>query len=200
VLRLVGIRRHGLALDLEVRRGELVALVGPSGAGKTTALRILAGLDQPDAGLVVAPPARDIALVAPAASLYAHLTVFENLAFPLRRRLAADHEIAARVGAVARDLGITPLLARAPASLSGGERQRVALACAAVRAPRVLLVDDPRADLVDELVRVHRAAGATTIVAGTEAIAAADRVVVLALEDPGQLAARHGDPSHSLAR
>ena len=74
-VRLVGVRRHTFALDLQVERGELVALVGPSGAGKTTALRIIAGLERPDAGLVDAPPPRDVALVSHGDPLYGHLSV-----------------------------------------------------------------------------------------------------------------------------
>lgn len=186
-------------LELEVARGELLALVGASGCGKSTVLRIVAGVERPTAGQVLldgaditgAPPAqRDIASVFQGGALFPHLTVFENLAFGLRMRRVADDAIAARVHAVAATIGIAGLLGRGPRGLSGGERQRVSLGRALVCAPRCFLFDEPlssldarsRVELRGQLRRAHDAAGASTLYVTHDlhdAAALADRIVVL---------------------
>ncbi|MCC7275979.1 MAG: ABC transporter ATP-binding protein [Alphaproteobacteria bacterium] len=146
------------SLDLRIEAGEFVSLLGPSGSGKTTTLNILAGLLAPDAGTVtigdcdvthVGPDRRDIAMVFQSYALYPHMTIAENLAFPLRarrRRQPAD-AIATKVRAVADTLGIGHLLERYPREVSGGQQQRVALGRAMVRDPKVFLLDEPLSNL-----------------------------------------------------
>ncbi|MGE0718590.1 MAG: ABC transporter ATP-binding protein [Alphaproteobacteria bacterium] len=145
-------------LDLRIEAGEFVSLLGPSGSGKTTTLNILAGLLEPDGGTVeiggrdvtrLSPDRRDIAMVFQNYALYPHMTIAENLAFPLRARgraLPAD-AIAAKVRAVADALGIGHLLERQPREVSGGQQQRVALGRAMVRDPKVFLLDEPLSNL-----------------------------------------------------
>src|SRR5882762_4741842 len=161
-------------LSLEVRDGEFLVLLGPSGCGKTTALRCIAGLEDPTAGDVLIgdrvvthlPPAdRDVAMVFQNYALYPHLTVHENIAFPLELRGVPTAEVGRRVAEAAARLGLADLLGRRPAELSGGQRQRTALARAIVRAPAVFLLDEPlsnldanlRIELRAELVALHRA-------------------------------------------
>ena len=146
------------ALDLAIEPGEFVSLLGPSGSGKTTTLNLLAGLLDADDGEIlidgrvvndVTPDKRDIAMVFQNYALYPHLTVFENIAFPLRakgRRLA-EAEVEKRVETNAKLLGIGELLARYPRELSGGQQQRVALGRAMVRDPKVFLLDEPLSNL-----------------------------------------------------
>src|SRR5438105_7729320 len=143
-------------LSLDVRDGEFLVLLGPSGCGKTTALRCIAGLEEPTAGEVLIderevthlPPAeRDVAMVFQNYALYPHLTARGNIAFGLEVRGVAEPEIARRVHETAQRLGLTELLDRRPAQLSGGQRQRVALGRAIVRAPRAFLFDEPNSNL-----------------------------------------------------
>lgn len=147
-------------LDLEVEEGEFVSLLGPSGSGKSTTLNVLAGLLGVDEGEIViggrdvtelSPDQRDIALVFQSYALYPHMTVFENIAFPLRAKRRktriAEDEIITRVESVANTLGIGTLLARYPRELSGGQQQRVALGRAMVRDPKVFLLDEPLSNL-----------------------------------------------------
>jgi len=167
-------------VSLEVGDGELLVLLGPSGCGKTTALRCIAGLEDPTAGDVLIgdrvvtqlPPAdRDVAMVFQNYALYPHLTVHENIAFPLELRGVSKVEIGRRVVDAATRVGVAELLARRPAELSGGQRQRTALARAIVRAPAVFLLDEPlsnldanlRIELRAELVALHRALRATMV-------------------------------------
>ena len=188
-------------LDLAVADGELLVLLGPTGAGKTTSLRLIAGLESLDRGRVLiggrdvsrAPPAaRDVAFVFQQFSLYPHLTVRDNLAFPLRsplRRLS-EARISARVDEIARLLRIEAKLANRATRLSGGEMQRVALGRALVRAPACFLMDEPlssldaklREDLRVELKRIQRELGATIVYVThdqVEAMTMADRIGVL---------------------
>src|SRR5574342_1346353 len=150
-------------LSLEVGHGEFLVLLGPSGCGKTTALRCIAGLEEPTAGDVLigdrvvthVPPAeRDVAMVFQNYALYPHLTARENIAFALEMRGVAKADVARRVADTAARLGVTELLDRRPAQLSGGQRQRVALGRAIVRAPKVFLFDEPLSNL-DAKLRVQ---------------------------------------------
>ena len=143
-------------VDLHVEDQEFVALVGPSGCGKSSLLRVIAGLEAADQGVVqmdgrpidqLAPRHRDVAMVFQGESLYPHLSVSENLAFPLRMRKVAPAETVRRVAQVADQLGVTDLLTRKPDTLSGGQRQRVALGRAFVRQPKVFLLDEPFSNL-----------------------------------------------------
>jgi ABC-type sugar transport system ATPase subunit len=143
-------------LSLEIADGEFMVLVGPSGSGKTTALRMLAGLEAITSGSIfigdrevnqVAPRERDIAMVFQDYALYPQMTVFDNLAFGLRRRKVPSSDIARRVNEAARVLDIEPLLQRRPGQLSGGQAQRVALGRALVREPQVFLMDEPLSNL-----------------------------------------------------
>lgn len=188
-------------LSLAIANGEFVVLLGPTGAGKTTTLRLIAGLERPDLGSVVirgrdvtseVPAGRDVAFVFQQYSLYPHLTVYDNLAFPLRapgrRRDAAF--IRRRVQQVAELLHIEHKLVNRATALSGGEMQRVAIGRALVREPAVYLMDEPlssldaklRAELRLELKRIQRELG-TTILYVThdqiEAMTMADRIGVM---------------------
>ena len=167
-------------LDLDVRDGELLVLLGPSGSGKTTVLRCIAGLEEPTTGDIVigervvtqlSPAQRDVAMVFQTPALYPHLTVRENIAFPLEIRGVNGTQIARRVTEAAQRLSIQPVLDRPPEQLSEGERQRAALARAIVRGPQAFLFDEPlsrldaqlRIELRGELLALHRALGATMI-------------------------------------
>jgi len=167
-------------LDLDVRDGELLVLLGPSGSGKTTILRCIAGLEEPTSGEIVigervvtplSPAERDVAMVFQTPALYPHLTVRENIAFPLNIRGVAQSQVARRVTEAAQRLSIQPVLDRLPEQLSEGERQRAALARAIVRGPQAFLFDEPlsrldaklRIELRAELLALHRALGATMI-------------------------------------
>jgi ABC-type sugar transport system ATPase subunit len=167
-------------LDLDVPDGELLVLLGPSGSGKTTVLRCIAGLEEPTTGDVVigervvtqlAPAERDVAMVFQTPALYPHLTVRENIAFPLDIRGVARAQTTRRVTEAAQRLGIHAVLDRVPEQLSEGERQRAALARAVVRGPQAFLLDEPlshldpklRIELRGELLALHRALGATMI-------------------------------------
>ncbi len=150
-------------LTLEVEDGELLVLLGSSGCGKTTALRLVAGLEEVTEGEVtigdrvvneIDPKDRDVAMVFQSYALYPHLTVAKNIEFPLRQRGVAKEERAAKVQRAAETLGLAELLGRKPAQLSGGQRQRVALARAIVREPTVFLMDEPLSNL-DAALRVQ---------------------------------------------
>ena len=147
-------------LTLDITKGELLVLLGPSGCGKTTSLRMLAGLEQPDSGEIymdgravsrLEPGARDLAMVFQSYALYPHLSVAENIAFPLRIRKLPETEIRQRVEDAARRLSLDGLLERRPRQLSGGQRQRVALARAIVRRPNAFLMDEPLSNLDAQL-------------------------------------------------
>ena len=143
-------------LNLQIKDKEFVVLVGPSGCGKSTTLRMIAGLEEISDGEMyigdrkvndVAPKDRDIAMVFQNYALYPHMTVAENMAFPLKLRKVPKEEIAQRVAQAANILGITEYLDRKPKALSGGQRQRVAIGRAIVREPKVLLMDEPLSNL-----------------------------------------------------
>ena len=188
-------------LTLTIRDGEFVVLLGPTGAGKTTTLRLIAGLERPDKGRVTiggqdmvgaAPAGRDVAFVFQQYSLYPHLTVYENLAFPLRspaRRLSTD-EIDRRVRDVAKMVRIDHKLENRSTRLSGGEMQRVAIGRALVRKPAIYLMDEPlssldaklRAELRLELKRIQNELGSTLLYFThdqIEAMTMADRIGIL---------------------
>lgn len=186
-------------VDLTVADGELLALVGPSGCGKTTLLRLIAGLEAATAGSIalagqdqtgIPPEQRDVAMVFQTLALYPHMTVRQNLGFGLKLRKTSEAEIESRVGEIAQWLGITECLGRRPAELSSGQRQRVALGRALVRRPKVLLLDEPfanldaplRRELRRELQRLHRELKLTTILVThdqAEALALGQRVAVM---------------------
>jgi multiple sugar transport system ATP-binding protein len=186
-------------VDLEVQSGEYVVLVGPSGCGKSTLLRCIAGLEEITAGELqiagrrvneVAPRDRDVAMVFQSYALYPHMTVRENMGFPLRIRKRPTVEIDQAVQEAAQLLDLSALLERKPAQLSGGQRQRVAMGRAIVRRPKVFLFDEPLSNLDAtlrhhmrvELKRLHRRLGATIVHVThdqVEALTLADRIVVL---------------------
>ncbi len=186
-------------VDLDVPDGSFFVVLGPSGAGKTTTLRAIAGLERLDAGSVHldgrdatqdTPAARDLAMVFQSYALYPRKTAYENIASPLRARKDSAAEIGAAVKKVADLLHIERLLGRRPAQMSGGEMQRVALARALVRRPRAFLMDEPltnldlklRVEMRTELTRIHRSLGGTFVYVTNdqvEAMSMADQVAVL---------------------
>ncbi|MBI1798472.1 MAG: sn-glycerol-3-phosphate ABC transporter ATP-binding protein UgpC [Candidatus Eisenbacteria bacterium] len=194
-----GAREAVSALQLSIGDGELLVLVGPSGCGKSTVLRMIAGLEEVSGGTIrigdrivndVAPRERDIAMVFQNYALYPHMSVFENLAFGLRRRRIAAEEVERRVLAAADLLGLEGYLDRRPRALSGGERQRVALGRAMVREPRVFLFDEPlsnldarlRVQMRAEIRRMHQRVRATMIYVThdqVEAMTLGDRIAVM---------------------
>ena len=191
-------------ISLEARDGEFMVLLGPSGCGKTTLLRIIAGLEKPTSGQVLIdgevvndmpPRARGVAMVFQSYGLYPHLTVWDNIAFPLRTQGTARDEIKRKVEWAAGLLGIGHLAKRRPRELSGGERQRVALARALVRDPTVFLLDEPlsnldaklRASARSELKQFQRTVRTATIYVThdqVEAMGMGDRIAVI---DHGKL-------------
>jgi len=150
-------------LSLEVGKGEFFVLLGPSGCGKTTTLRIIAGLETPDRGSVLfdgedvtrfSPAKRGVSMVFQSYAIWPHMTVYENIALPLKVRELPREEVDRRVREAARLMRIEDLLDRYPFQLSGGQRQRVAVARALAVTPRVLLMDEPLSNL-DALLRVQ---------------------------------------------
>jgi multiple sugar transport system ATP-binding protein len=203
--------------NLDIADREFVVLVGPSGSGKTTLLRIIAGLEQATSGDLyfderrvndVDVGDRDIAMVFQNYGLYPHMSVYDNMAFGLRRRKLAPGEIDTRVRRTAALLNIAGLLARRPRQLSGGQRQRVALGRAIVRDPAVFLLDEPlsnldahlRVQMRAEILKVHRAVTATAVYVThdqVEALTMGDRIVVMSegrVQQVGTPAELYDDP------
>jgi multiple sugar transport system ATP-binding protein len=186
-------------LNLVIDDAELVVFLGPSGCGKTTTLRMLAGLEEASSGDIfigeervnnVPTRYRDIAMVFQNYALYPHMTIAENIAYPLKVRKVSRDQINQRVKRVAESLEIGALLSRRPRELSGGERQRVALARAIIREPRVYLMDEPlsnldaklRVQMRGELKRLQHELGTTTIYVThdqAEAMTLAHRVAIM---------------------
>jgi multiple sugar transport system ATP-binding protein len=186
-------------LSLEIEDKEFLVLLGPSGCGKTTTLRCIAGLDTPDEGEIyigdklvndLAPKDRNIAMVFQSYALYPHMTVFDNIAFPLKMRKLPMDEIEKRVKKVAELLRIPHVLNRKPGQLSGGEKQRVALGRAIVRNPDVFLMDEPLSNLDAklriymraELKRLQKELGVTTVYVThdqVEAMTMADKIAIM---------------------
>jgi multiple sugar transport system ATP-binding protein len=186
-------------LELTIGDGEFMIFVGPSGCGKTTALRMVAGLEEVTAGEIriggrvvndLDPVDRDVAMVFQNYALYPHMTVRDNIGFPLRMQRLARRQSDARVREAAQLLGIDDLLHRKPRELSGGQRQRVAMGRAIVRHPQAFLMDEPlsnldaklRVQMRAELVKLHARLGVTTIYVThdqTEAMTLGQRVAVL---------------------
>jgi ABC-type sugar transport system ATPase subunit len=186
-------------VSVDIADGEFVVLVGPSGCGKSTTLRMIAGLEACDGGTILIgervvndahPADRDVAMVFQNYALYPHMSVFDNLAYGLKRRGIARETIGQRVRAVASMLRLGELLHRRPAQLSGGQRQRVALGRAIVREPAVFLMDEPlsnldaklRVEMRAELQRLHAELRATIVYVThdqVEAMTMGNRIVVM---------------------
>ncbi len=187
------------SFDLEIADKEFIVLVGPSGCGKSTTLRMVAGLEEISEGELyiddklvndVEPKDRDIAMVFQSYALYPHMTVRENMEFPLKLKKAPKDEIKRRVDQAAEILGITEYLDRKPKALSGGQRQRVAIGRAIVREPKVLLMDEPlsnldaklRNQMRSEIIKLRQRINTTFIYVThdqTEAMTLGDRIVIM---------------------
>ena len=185
--------------NLEIGDKEFIVLVGPSGCGKSTTLRMVAGLEEISGGELlidgkvvndVAPKDRDIAMVFQSYALYPHMTVYDNMAFPLKLRKFSKEEIDKRVREAAETLDITQYLDRKPKALSGGQRQRVAIGRAIVREPKVLLMDEPlsnldaklRNQMRAEIIKLRERINTTFIYVThdqTEAMTLGDRIVIM---------------------
>jgi ABC-type sugar transport system ATPase subunit len=206
-------------LTLAASDGEFLVLVGPSGSGKTTALRMLAGLESVSEGEIrigervvnrVAPRARDIAMVFQDYALYPQMTVYDNLAFALRRRKTPKERIDEQVRRAATALELGELLERKPGQLSGGQQQRVALGRALVRDPQVFLMDEPLSNLDaklrvqtrGEIKRLQKEIGTTTVYVThdqVEAMTMGDRIAVMnhgRLEQVGTPAELYDEPAN----
>ena len=194
-----GVRAAVKEFSMTIADGEFIILVGPSGCGKSTTLNMIAGLEDITSGELriggelvndKAPKDRDIAMVFQSYALYPHMTVRQNIAFPLTLAKLKKDEIAAKVEETAKILDLTELLDRKPAQLSGGQRQRVAMGRAIVRSPKAFLMDEPlsnldaklRVQMRAEIARLQSRLGTTTVYVThdqTEAMTLGDRVVVL---------------------
>ena len=193
-------------MTMAVRDGSFVVLLGPTGAGKTTTLRLIAGLETPESGdveisgrsvLNETPAQRNVAMVFQQYSLYPHMSVFDNLAFPLRSPISgvSEAEVPGRVNAVAEVLRINHKLANKATELSGGEMQRVSIGRALVRSPDIFLMDEPlssldaklRAELRVELKRIHESLGATFLYVTHDQIEAMTMASQVGVLDEGRL-------------
>ncbi len=213
-VRLQGLSKHFgkvvalQALDLDVRAGEMVAFLGPSGCGKTTTLLMIAGIYAPTEGEIwfgdrridhLHPRDRDVGMVFQSYALYPHLTLFDNIAFPLRLKKIAPPEVRKTVRQTAELLGIAHVLERRPAQVSGGQQQRAALARALVKEPQILLLDEPLSNLDaqiriqarGEIRRLQQELGVTSILVThdqAEALAMADRIAAFSVGELQQFA------------
>jgi len=203
------VKRYGVVtavndVSLEVSQGEFLVLLGPSGSGKSTILKAIAGIEMLDSGEIwldgtrvdgIRPQLRDIAMVFQSYALYPHMSVFNNLAFPLRSARIPPGVIEERVAEVVDLLGLDALLRRRPGQLSGGQQQRVALGRAIVRRPRLFLMDEPlsnldaklRAGTRLELSKLHDRLGATTIYVTHDQVEAMTMGHRIAVMDDGLL-------------
>lgn len=186
-------------INISVCEGEFIVLVGPSGSGKSTILRIIAGLEEPTTGEIklngktinnLLPKDRDIAMVFQNYALYPHLSVYENIAFPLKMRNVKKELIETAVNEASELLGIKKYLTKKPKELSGGERQRVALGRAIVRKPQLFLMDEPlsnldaklRTQMRSELLKLHKMLSSTVVYVThdqIEALTMGNKIVVL---------------------
>ena len=204
-LRLASLEKHFgrvaavAGVDLDVHAGELITLLGASGSGKTTMLRLIAGFEEADAGHIqlggddistLAPAERGIGMVFQHYALFPHMTVAGNVAYPLKRRKWSRERIGARVEEVLDLVRLPEHGERYPSQLSGGQQQRVALARALAFQPSLLLMDEPlgaldkalRAEMVEEIRRVHRESGTTVIYVThdqEEALTLSDRIAIV---------------------
>ena len=219
------VKRHGAltvlhGVDLDIEPGEFFVLLGPSGSGKTTTLRVLAGLESISAGRVLLdgqdvthqdPGERDVAMVFQSYALYPHMTVAQNIGFPLKMVGQGAQAIALAVADAAAKVSIGHLLDRRPGQLSGGQQQRVALARAIVREPRLFLLDEPLSNLDArlrmetrvELKKLQRSLGVTAVYVThdqEEAITLADRIAIFMdgrIVQVGTPQGIFGRPSHA---
>ncbi|PTV92725.1 carbohydrate ABC transporter ATP-binding protein (CUT1 family) [Halanaerobium saccharolyticum] len=186
-------------VNYKIEDGEFAALLGPSGCGKTTTLLMIAGIYRPTAGKIifgdrvvnnVHPKNRDIGMVFQSYALYPNMTVFDNIAFPLKLKKTPKDEIEKKIKKITSLLEIANLLDRKPGQLSGGQQQRVALARALVKEPKYLLLDEPlsnldaklRVNMRTEIKRLHRELGITTILVThdqEEAMSLADKIILM---------------------
>ena len=215
--KVFGATRAVDGIDLAIPDGEFVVLVGPSGGGKTTTLNMLAGLETPTSGDIWIgdscvtdwePGERNLGMVFQSLALFPHMTVFDNIAFPLRIKRVAPETIAPRVRAVSDTVHVGHLLDKRPATLSGGEAQRVALARTLIVQPSVFLMDEPlssldaklRVEMRTELKRLHAALRSTFVYVThdqAEAMTMADRIVVMhqgRIQQVGRPLEVYGDP------
>jgi ABC-type sugar transport system ATPase subunit len=207
-------------LDLEVEDGEFFGLLGPSGSGKTTVLRMIAGLEDPTGGTIdfdgvnverKTPQARNVAMIFEQNALYPHMTVRQNISYPLRIRKVSKAEQAESVKRICELLGIEHLLDRRPTQMSGGQQQRVAVARALVRTPAVCCMDEPiahldaalRGRLRGDLRRLQQSLGVTSVIVThdpIEAMTMTDRVAVMrdgALQQVGSPRDIHNNPCNA---
>ena len=186
-------------IDIAIKEGEFLAILGPSGCGKSTTMRMIAGLEAPTAGDVLIagkpvthlpPRERNVSMVFQSYALYPHMTVTENIAFPLKSRGVPKADREAKIQWAAGMLGIEPLMQRKPARLSGGEKQKVALARALVRDPALFIFDEPLSSLDaqvrtmarSELRLLHDRTGVTTVYVThdqIEALGMGDRIAIM---------------------
>jgi multiple sugar transport system ATP-binding protein len=186
-------------MNLSIEKGEFIVFLGPSGCGKTTTIRMISGLEDVTGGDVLIdgesvltrkPKDRGVSMIFQSYAIWPHMTVFENIAYPLKLQKVKKDEIKARVGAAAQATGIEGLLDRYPRQMSGGQRQRVAVSRAIVVKPKIFLMDEPlsnldaklRVTMRTELKRIHSQENSTTIFVThdqAEAMSLADRIIIM---------------------